>query len=418
MKIVHAADLHLDSPLVGLRAYDGAPDERIRGATRIALRNLVSLCLEEGAALLVIAGDVFDADWRDYSTGLFFQDQMARLREGGVRVVWLRGNHDAANRMSRHLRPPDNVRELSTKAPESVEFDDLGVVVHGQGFAKRDETRNLAADYPKPVSGAFNIGVLHTALDGRDGHDPYAPCRLEELVAKGYDYWALGHVHATEILSRDPWVAFPGNLQGRHAREIGPKGALLLSIDGARVLGLEHRALDHVRWARCDVDASRAASADDVVDLARDALESAVRGADGRLVAARMIVSGRTPAHDALARDPERWINQIRATAVECSAGDVWIEKVRLGTGTVLDLEQLAARDDAIGGLLRGFRELTADPEALAALGAELDDLWKKLGDLRDQSDLYGPEAERMARLVDEARELVIPRLLADEERS
>ncbi|MET0794600.1 MAG: metallophosphoesterase, partial [Polyangiaceae bacterium] len=72
MKFVHAADLHLDSPLAGLSKYEGAPVEQIRGATRRALENLVKLCIAEHAELLVIAGDLYDGDWRDYSTGLFF----------------------------------------------------------------------------------------------------------------------------------------------------------------------------------------------------------------------------------------------------------------------------------------------------------------------------------------------------------
>lgn len=82
--IVHAADLHLDSPLVGLERYDGAPVAELRAATRRALENLVQLCLAEDAKLLLLAGDLYDGDWRDYSTGLFFAAQMARLREVGT----------------------------------------------------------------------------------------------------------------------------------------------------------------------------------------------------------------------------------------------------------------------------------------------------------------------------------------------
>src|SRR5690606_1050772 len=94
VKFVHAADLHLDSPLRGLPVYEGAPVDEIRGATRRACEILVELCVGEGAALLVIAGDLYDGDWRDYSTGLFFVQQMARLRDAGVQVAWVRGNHD------------------------------------------------------------------------------------------------------------------------------------------------------------------------------------------------------------------------------------------------------------------------------------------------------------------------------------
>ena len=113
MKFVHAADLHIDSPLRGLTRYEGAPVEHIRGATRRALEHLVELCLNEKASLLVVAGDLYDGGWNDYSTGLFFCQQMARLNEAGVRVVWIRGNHDAASRLTQHLRPPENVTVLT-----------------------------------------------------------------------------------------------------------------------------------------------------------------------------------------------------------------------------------------------------------------------------------------------------------------
>src|SRR5690606_17008970 len=135
MKIVHAADLHIDSPLRGLVDYDGAPLLEVRGATRRAFENLVDLCIDEAASLLVIAGDLYDGDWKDYSTGLFFVEQMVRLREAGVRVAWVRGNHDAASKITKHLNAPGNVRELSCSAPETVVYDDLGVAVHGVGYA-------------------------------------------------------------------------------------------------------------------------------------------------------------------------------------------------------------------------------------------------------------------------------------------
>src|ERR1700753_723494 len=159
MKFVHAADLHLDSPLSGLSKYEGAPVEQIRGATRHALENLVDLCIDEHTALLLIAGDLYDGDWRDYSTGLFFNKQMAKLRAGGVKVVWIRGNHDAASKLTAHLALPDNVRELSHKKPESFLIESLGVAVHGQGCESRDVTEDLSLRYPEPKRDLFNNGL-------------------------------------------------------------------------------------------------------------------------------------------------------------------------------------------------------------------------------------------------------------------
>ncbi|MEN9581183.1 MAG: hypothetical protein RJA70_4192, partial [Pseudomonadota bacterium] len=216
MKIVHAADLHVDSPLTGLARYEGAPVDQIRGATRRAFENLVQLCLDEEVQLLLLAGDLFDGEWKDYTTGLFFVGQLLRLKPAGIPVVLVKGNHDAASVVTRHLTLPSHVTELSSRAPETRLFEQLGIAVHGQSYAERAEYNNLAANYPDALPGCLNIGLLHTCVTGRAGHEPYAPCGLEGLLAKNYDYWALGHIHEREILHEDPWVVFPGNLQGRH----------------------------------------------------------------------------------------------------------------------------------------------------------------------------------------------------------
>jgi DNA repair protein SbcD/Mre11 len=417
IKVVHAADLHIDSPLRGLARYEGAPVEQIRGATRRALENLVELCRQEQAALLLIAGDVFDGDWRDYSTGLFFAAQMARLREAGVRVVMLRGNHDAKSQISKELRLPDNVRELSTRRPESVVFEDIGVAVHGQGFAAREVPEDLTARYPAPLASLFNIGLLHTSLNGRPGHEPYAPTTIDALRSKGYDYWALGHVHAREVVCEEPFVVFPGNLQGRHAREVGPKGATLIAIESGRIAELRHEALDVVRWAVITVDASSARHPDEVVELVRERLSQQAAQAGGRLLAARVLLAGQSRAHARLSRDPERWLAEIRNCALDVSGAGVWLEKVELRTRSMLDLDQLARADDAIGQLARSLQALAGDDTGLGELAAMLAELKRKLPReaLEGEDGLRLDDPAFLAGLLGDVRELILGRLLEGE---
>lgn len=379
MKVVHAADLHLDSALGGLERYEGAPVHRIRGATRAALVKLVDLALEEGAGLVLLAGDIYDGDWKDYSTALFFRAQMLRLAKEGVKVVWLRGNHDAASHLQQHLDLPAAVTELPYKRADSLVFEELGVAVHGQGFASRAVTENLALAYPEPRPGLVNIGMLHTSVTGREGHASYAPCTLSDLVNKGYDYWALGHVHQREVLSEAPWVVFPGNLQGRHVREPGAKGATVFEVSGGRVGGVEHRALDVVRFGICRVDVSACASGDDVLGAVRDALSVAVAGAEGRLVAARVLIEGSSAAHAELSREAERWVAEIRALGSELAGDDLWIEKIRVATRDRVDLAELCARDDAVGQVFRGLQALRGSAEAREAITRELSALGSKL---------------------------------------
>jgi DNA repair exonuclease SbcCD nuclease subunit len=410
MKFVHAADLHLDSPLSGLSKYEGAPVEQIRGATRRALQNLVKLCLAEQASLLVIAGDLYDGDWRDYSTGLFFNKQMAALRAGNVRVVWIRGNHDAASKLTAHLHLPDNVRELSHKKPDSLVIEDLGVAVHGQGFDTREVTVDLSSRYPEPRRGYFNIGLLHTALEGRAGHAPYAPCRLGALVDRGYDYFALGHVHQREVLSERPWIVFPGNLQGRHARETGAKGATLVTLEGEQVRSVEHRALDEVRWQIAEADVSGERSLDGVLERVRESLNGAVAQSDGRLSAIRVRLLGASAAHEQLSLRALSVTEEVRALTLDL-AGEAWLEKVEFSTEPLARRAQLREREDAIGELLRGLRGISQDDTALLELAAELSELKRKLpAELRegpDAIDLESPEALR--RLLSEVEQTLIP---------
>jgi DNA repair exonuclease SbcCD nuclease subunit len=413
MKFVHAADLHLDSPLRGLERYEGAPVEQIRGATRRALQNLVELCIEERAELLLIAGDLYDDDWRDYSTGLFFASQMARLREAGIEVVWIRGNHDAASKLTRHLRLPENVHELATRRPDKLVLEQLGVVVHGQGFASPAITDDLTQAYPQAIASAFNIGLLHTALEGREGHAPYAPCKLEALINKGYDYWALGHVHQREILNKDPWIAFPGNLQGRHARETGAKGALLVNVEAGRVTSVEHRALDDVRWFVCDVDASAAHNPDDVLNLVSRELAKGVTSAEGRLLATRVRVRGTTAAHSALQASSEHWIQEVRSLALDAGGAFVWIEKVQFATHAAMNMQALRERDDALGELLRDLRTLRDNDAELESLTSEFSELKRKLpAEFLSGADAVAfSELSELRGLLDEVEDLLVPKL-------
>jgi DNA repair exonuclease SbcCD nuclease subunit len=415
LKFVHAADIHLDSPLRGLDRYEGAPVDAMRGATRRALTNLVDLCIDEGVDFLLIAGDLYDGGWKDYHTGLCFAAEMSRLRAANIPVVLVRGNHDAQSQITRSLRLPDNVRELACKRPETYEIPDLGVAVHGQGFASRAVTEDLSASYPNPIAGLFNIGLLHTCAEGRTGHEAYAPCTVGALRTKGYDYWALGHVHAREVLSREPWVVFPGNLQGRHVRETGPKGATLINVERGSITTVEHRPLDVVRWGVCPVDVSEATNADDVLESTRSALESALADAEGRPLAARVIVQGATQVHAALEADLSKWVSEIRAMATDL--GGVWVEKVVLSTRSTLDLEALREREDAMGDLVRVLQDLRGDEEGLRGLLGELKDLRAKLPpELREGDEALRLEdpAEVQAVLGD-VEQILLTRLLHKE---
>jgi DNA repair exonuclease SbcCD nuclease subunit len=408
MKVIHAADLHLDSPMRGLVQYEGAPVDLVRSATRRAFAALVDLCIEEEAALLLIAGDLYDGDFRDYSTALCFTEQMGRLRETGTKVIWLRGNHDAANKITKHLRSAEHVHELSHESPQSILIEELGIAVHGQGYATRDVTDNLALSYPTPCKGLLNFGLLHTALDGREGHAPYAPCALGELQAKGYDYWALGHIHKREVVAEDPFVVFPGNLQGRHIRETGPKGVTLITIESGKIAAVEERSLDCVRWELSEVDVSRATHLSDVLDAAIGQVARHRDRAGDRVLATRIRLVGASAAHGTLSRDHSKLENELRAYAVD--QGDIYVERVKIATVGALSAEALASRRDALGDLFRDIDAIEGDDEAKKELWEEVvRPLSSVSADLLRAEEIDPDEVLREARSLLEGRLLEAP---------
>ncbi|AUW93829.1 MAG: DNA repair exonuclease [Sulfobacillus thermosulfidooxidans] len=331
-KFIHCSDLHLDSPLRGLTMREDAPTDAIRSATRRALENLVSLSIAEAVRFVVIAGDIFDGDWIDYSTGLFFNACMAQLTAQNIAVYILNGNHDAASQMSRKLVPPDGVYRFSHDRPETFVIEELQVALHGQGFKNRAVTENLVPEYPTPVRGYFNIGVLHTSLEGHEGHEAYAPCTVQDLVMKGYDYWALGHVHKRQVIrSENPTIVYPGNIQGRHIRETGDKGCTVVTVDGSHV-SLEHRPLDVLRWSLCTVNLENAAQPQDVVDRCLTTFQQELANHPGYPLAVRIRLTGTTSLHGALLAEWDYYYHEILNAAQQSGVDRIWVEKVLIDT--------------------------------------------------------------------------------------
>ena len=379
-RFVHAADIHLDSPLKGLANYDARAAERIRTATREAFDNLIAQVIDEEASFFIIAGDLYDGDWRDYQTGLFFIQQMGRLAKVHIPSFVLYGNHDAESQITRRLTLPENVKTFSSRRPETFQLKNLGVALHGQSFRQRDIVDNLVPDYPEPISSMFNIGVLHTSIGGMGGHANYAPCTLYELETKGYNYWALGHVHQCNILHERPHVVFPGNLQGRHIRETGPKGSFLVTVEEGEVTELVQLQADVVRWALVSVPVDGCDRTVDVIDRVRDAIEKAViRDADGRLLACRIEITGQTEINSQLLASRKHLLAEARAAALGLGDEVAWVEKVIVSTQPMLNAVTLRDREDALGELQRLLDNVGEDATLMERLDVDIGELVRRL---------------------------------------
>src|SRR5437764_6763965 len=332
MKFIHCADVHLDTPLQGLAEYPGAPTTEVRNATRRAFEKVLDAAVSESVDFLIIAGDLYDTGLKSFESALFFNKQMARLADAGIDVYLIYGNHDAASKLIKQLRPPRNVHVFRSTEPQSFSNDKLRLAIHGQSFATPEITEDLAANYPPAVPGCFNIGVLHTNLGGTSDHANYAPCSLQTLKSKGYQYWALGHVHNRQVLCADPYIVYPGNIQGRHGKEQGEKSCELVTVSDAGAISLQTISTSVVPWIEIDVDVSACQSADDFYDILRSRFRNLVSGGSERVTALRVRITGTSEAHAELNRDPDEVRNETMSLASESGSGMLWVERVTVAT--------------------------------------------------------------------------------------
>ncbi len=371
--------------------------------------NLVALAIEEGCRFVVLAGDIFDGELKNYQAGLYFMGRMRRLSDAGIDVFVVLGNHDSANQFAAKLSYSGNVHVFAKSRPESRVLEDVGAVVHGRSFPRWDFDENMARDYPAAIPGVFNIGLLHTACAGSEGeHARYAPCTIEQLANHGYEYWALGHVHGHAVLSEAPHIVYSGNLQGRHSREDGAKGAVLVTVDDGAVAALEHRALDVVRWAVVRADVSSHADRSAMLDALREVVRDHCVAAGDRPVALRLIVTGTTPLHDELVLQSVSVREDIEAL-LETLPQEIWLEKFAIETARPQAAETVdptvAGRLDAevhrlvsVGGMAETLEERLAEIRAKLPAGAHADKFIERMRD-----EIPGRTAALARALVSEA---------------
>ncbi|MEZ6057419.1 MAG: DNA repair exonuclease [Planctomycetaceae bacterium] len=398
MKFLHVADVHLDAPLKGLNLTGEAPATQIRLAMNAAFSGMISLAIEQQVDFVVIAGDLYDGEWTSMRTGLWVADQFRRLEQRKIPVYLLRGNHDNASNVRAAIKLPGNVHEFPVDRAGSFRIDELGVSLHGRGFGKRHELEDMTPDYPEAVAGDFNIGVLHTSLGGDANHSPYAPTSHETLALKGYDYWALGHIHTYRVVRESPAVVYSGCTQGRHAKETGEKGCVLVDVDDHRQVTLAFQPLDVVRWHLVSVRLEIEDGLNELLETVEQELTRVREESDGRLAAVRLDLSGSCRCYEAIETAEGRDRVQGELQNVAQSIGEVWLESIQFGLLPPVSLEELRAGDDLVGEMLRDLQQALSrsgqDHESEQdELMADLKEFHRKhLRELREAYDNFGDE--------------------------
>ncbi|MEX0762795.1 MAG: DNA repair exonuclease [Dehalococcoidia bacterium] len=404
-RFVHAADLHIDSPFAGLRDVDQRVADRLQEATYEAFRNLVDLCVEVEADFLIVAGDVYDGADRSVRAQLRFRDGLAELAENGIQSFIAHGNHDSLDGWQSAISWPEGVH-IFGQQPEWKTASTRGgapvAAIQGVSFPKREVRENLALAFAPPAkSDLFNIGVLHCNVGGNPDHDNYAPCTVNELSQVGLDYWALGHVHTRQVLRRSrPAIAYPGNSQGRHPNETGPRGCFLVEVGADRTPRMEFQPLDVVRWETCELPVSAITTLDGLIASIEQSLEDISARAEGRDVVCRLVLTGRGPMHAELAQ-PGALADVLDTVRLSSGAGSpwVWVERIADETRAELDLDARARQDDFLGATLkRADAALKYEDEAERIREALADMFSGRRGSLPEPTD------EEFAEWVNEAR--------------
>lgn len=381
---------------------------------------MVELAIKQEVDLVVIAGDLYDGDWQDQNTGLFFVGQANKLVQAGIPLVVIRGNHDAANLMTSTLPLPKNPdgSEIMMQADrvDQRRFDSMGVVVHGRSFRTKAEKDNLAADYPAPIHGMFNLGLLHTSLTGAEGHDNYSPCTPTQLADKNYDYWALGHIHmrGEHGLDGAAPIVFSGNIQGRHIRETGAKGCVIVDVDSALECTRTFHELDVVRWQLCRLTVANMQHSDEVIDAFQHWLTDAIASAGGRLLVVRVELAGNTSLHHELHRRCNQLKASLQAIAVSHGREQIWLEDLKVYTAPDSQAP-LVDLDGPLESLAIVSSQLRSDTAVADLVEQELRSLIKKLPvELDAAQTLPVGNAEWVAQLIESASAEVVGRLHAE----
>ena len=345
-RFIHTADIHLDSPLRSLAMRNGDLADLIGDATRQSLVSIVDLCVDEQVDALIIAGDLYDGDQTSMKTARFLASQMQRLHEAGIATFVIRGNHDALSRITQELVLPPSVTVFQGRA-DTVELSKggLNIEVHGLSFAKPQAPESLLEKYRRPSPDTVNIGIMHTSVAGAPGHDLYAPCKAADLHGWGYNYWALGHIHARARYAGDSLVVMPGIPQGRDINEGGEKSVTLVTIHDDRNIYIEERSTSIAQFERISVDLSPALSWREAVELIEHGMGAARDRARSAHLVGRVRLTGATPLLWQLRRDRDLLLAETEQRVA--GLGKTWIEKI--------DIVTMAPLSKPIGGA-------TADP--------------------------------------------------------
>ena len=411
-KFIHCSDLHIDSPFKGFSSVDNPLAEVLRKSTYQAFQNIVELALKEKVEAVLIAGDIYDGSDKSLEAQLKFRRGLQELSDAKIDTFIVHGNHDPLDGWSASLEWPERVHIFSGSQVESLPIEKNGIVkayIHGISFPKRDVKENLAQKFSRGNGEGFAIGLLHSNVGHQSGHDNYAPCSIDDLIAGKMDYWALGHIHRFQVLREsNPAVVYSGNPQARHMREAGEKGCCLVTLNEKTVPLIQFIPTDTVRYIQDEVDLTGTITLEEVIHTVRSRCEYVAGLVKEKDVFIKLSLNGRTQVHSELQSGNaiKELQGEIR-TYFQVRTPSIWLS-LKLNTAGIYDIESLREGKNFIADLINLF-EAEEKGESFADLKKALKpvfETWQGKKYLNDLSD------EEMKNILVQAKSLCLDKLL------
>jgi DNA repair exonuclease SbcCD nuclease subunit len=372
----------------------------LHSATFGALDRIVGHTIETKADFLVLAGDLYDSRDRSLRALVEFRSRMERLAEHDVGVYVVHGNHDPLNGWGSEFQMPPNVVVFDGEAGvESVVRRGQEIArVTGISYTQERVTENLARSFHPTSGDVYSIAALHANVGHQSGHADYAPATVSDLVESGFDYWALGHVHTRRVLSKEPAIVYPGNPQGRHIREAGPRGCFDVTVDSSGRTHLKFVETDVVRWAKLDFSISSHTAMDGLIDALSAQAQRVASEFDGPTVL-RCRLTGNGPLHMDLNRDGVADDLRHQLSSI------VDMESLQVVTGPEVDRLESLESEPVVGDLLRLVERAREDVAYRDYLAESLEPLFRR-------RDIPSPDAEQIAEWIEQAGGLGVDLLL------
>ena len=417
VKFIHAADLHLDTPFRGLSSWNADLAKRLRDATFRSYRRIIDLCLQHRVDFLVISGDIFDSEMQSLAAQLGFVSGLKRLSENGIATYFICGNHDPLGSWLEGLQMPENVFRFGSGEVETLGFNRDGALlaaITGISYQDREVNENLAGRYRITDSRApVSIALLHGSVGPTGPHRNYAPFRVRDVEKKGFDYWALGHLHQRQVVqAANPAIAYPGNPQGRDFGETGPKGCLLVEIEEKRPPAIRFLETHSIRFEEVVLDLAGEERIDRIPQLINDAI-TGIESYDAQSsYIIRVIIRGRTSLHPVLNRPGEmqQLADQFNEGQIHRSKFTL-IDRIELQTRPDIDLEKLRNAEDFTAEILQCVEEYEADEAKLGTLIGSVEEDFVSHGAKREIGDLTEDEKKGV---LERVRWLLLDQLITE----